>query len=99
MMNRVSGALETEITSLKDSNRNLLNSLREDLIKVLKDGFHSAGKASKEYIRDLESMKKDSANRFKTFFKRWEILDYIIVVDLIITPILFVIVLYLMHKL
>lgn len=95
-MNQFAEHIENEIGGLKDSNRNLINSLREDLIKVLKDGFDSAGKVSKKYIKDLESMKNESIDRFKTFFRRWKTIDYFIMADLVITPILFIIVIWFM---
>lgn len=51
---------------------------------------------STEYIRDVENLKKDAKKRFESFYGRKKIMDYLIIADLTIVPIILVILTYFM---
>jgi len=79
---------------LSDSNKELLNGVRRDVNSLLTSKLDGVATETKEYINSLENLKEDSKNRFKSFFDRWKVIDYLVLANLTIVPILLLVLSY-----
>jgi hypothetical protein len=61
--------------------------------RALKE-YGEVTKASQNHIKKLEELMTKSKERFNSYYKRKTIIDYLIYANLVITPILFLIVVY-----
>jgi hypothetical protein len=77
-------SLKSEITAWIDKTENVLdnaeNGLNEKAEKVRKE--------TEIFITNCEENKKDVERRYKSFFGRWKVFDYLIMADLLIMPII-----------
>ena len=86
--------MSKEVGTLSDSNKELLNGVRRDINSLLTSKLDGVATETKEYINSLETLKEDSKNRFKSFFDRWKIIDYLVLANLTIVPILLLVLSY-----
>ena len=62
--------------------------------QVIDQRLEELGKKSNEYIDNLENLKTDSKKRYESFYKRKKIIDLLIYINLVTSPILFGISMY-----
>ena len=86
--------MSKEVGTLSDSNKELLSGVRRDVNSLLTSKLDGVATETKEYINSLENLKEDSKNRFKSFFDRWKIIDYLVLANLTIVPILLLVLSY-----
>lgn len=94
-MNQFAGYIENEIGSLKDSNENLMTQVENDIKKQLGESIKVIKAETRDYIRELDSMKERATERYEKFFNQWKPLYYLVIVNLVTTPIISIIALYL----
>lgn len=93
-MNQVAGYIENEIGSLKDSNEKLIKQVENDIENQLGESIKVIKTEIRDYIRELDNMKERATERYEKFFGKKKILDYLIIINLGITPFLFILVIY-----
>lgn len=64
------------------------NEILEDTKKTLGDTIRSVEEHGKKFVVDCEEKKKQVASRYESFFARWKWLDYLVIADLLIMPII-----------
>jgi len=79
---------------LTDNVRLLLDNISKNIDTLLNSKLDDISKDSIEYIQEVDKTKKDAQKRFESFYDRKKVIDYMIYVNLAITPILFVIILF-----
>lgn len=94
-MNQFAGYIENEIGSLKDSNEKLIKQVENDIENQLGESIKVIKTEIRDYIRELDNMKERATERYEKFFNQWKPLYYLVIVNLITTPIIFIITLYL----
>jgi len=79
--------------------------LKDNSIKVvektnetLKENIIRSGNRLKEIVEETEQIKSKADREVKSYFNRHKIIDYLVYVNLIISPILFIIICYLIIK-
>lgn len=93
-MNQFAGYIENEIGSLKDSNEKLIKQVENDIENQLGESIKVIKTEIRDYIRELDNMKERATERYENFFGKKKILDYLIIINLGITPFLFILVIY-----
>lgn len=75
--------------------------MRDNSIKVvektnetLKENVIRSGNKLKEIVEETEKVKNKADREVKRYFDRHKIIDYLVYINLIITPILFLIIIY-----
>lgn len=77
--------------------------MRDNSIKVvektnetLKENVIRSGNKLKEIVEETEKVKNKTDREVKSYFDRHKIIDYLVYINLIITPILFLIIIYIL---
>ena len=94
-MNQFAGYIENEIGSLKDSNEKLIKQVENDIEKQLGESIKVIKTEIRDYIRELDNMKERATEQYEKSFNQWKPFYYFVIVNLITTPIIFIITLYL----
>lgn len=66
--------------------------------ETLKENIIRSGNRLKEIVEETEQIKSKADREVKSYFNRHKIIDYLVYVNLIISPILFIIICYLIIK-
>ncbi|MEG3014794.1 MAG: hypothetical protein RR795_10155 [Cetobacterium sp.] len=75
--------------------------MRDKSIKVvektnetLKENVIRSGNRLKEIVEETEKVKNKANREVKSYFDRHKIIDYLVYINLVVTPILFLIIIY-----
>ena len=79
---------KVEISGLIDKANEVIKSTEKSLNIGLNKGMQSIKEESEKFIIDCEEKKKQTERRYNSFFERWKWLDYLIIADLLIMPII-----------
>jgi len=71
-----------------------MNVLIRKLQESLNSRLGTVADDTRKYIRELESIKSDSKDRFESYYNRKKWFDYLIIANLSIVPILLIILSY-----
>lgn len=91
-MKKVSQGVEKEVGVLRDSAITILRNTNTRLEELLL----LRGNELKSTISDIEIIKGKADQEVKSYFKRHKIIDYLVYIDLLITPIIFLILIYIL---
>lgn len=72
--------------------------MRDKLDTILGTKMDEIAKKTDAYIVEVERNKKEAQNRFVGFTKRKKLTDYLVQANLILTPIILIVVLYMLFK-
>lgn len=75
---------------MRDKSVNVIEKTNESL----SENIINSGERLKEIVEETEKVKNKANRELKSYFDRHRIIDYLIYINLIITPVLFFIVLY-----
>jgi hypothetical protein len=87
-------SIEKEISTLNDSTQSLISSISKDIDNILSSKLDDLSMKSAEYISEVENLKKDAQKRFESFYGRKKWIDYLIIANLTITPIVLAFIVY-----
>jgi hypothetical protein len=68
--------------------------MKDDIHTFLVRNLAKIGQMSNEYIEEVEKLKQEARARYKGFYGRKKAIDILIIINLIITPLLFVLMAY-----
>lgn len=77
---------------MRDSSINAIEKTNE----TLKENVIKSGDKLKEIVEETEKVKNKADREVKSYFYRHKIIDYLVYINLIITPILFLIIIYIL---
>jgi uncharacterized protein YgiM (DUF1202 family) len=80
--------------TLSDSSQNILEDLKRKIESTYKKNTEHISNEIIEAIQKCEELKETSKNDYESHYKRKKIIDYLIYANLGITPILFIILSY-----
>lgn len=83
------------IGSLKDDLNSIAHNISKKTDAVLTSKLDSLSVKSSDYISTIDEMQKNAQKRFTSFYGRKKILDILVMVNLAITPILLLVISYL----
>lgn len=78
---------------MTDNVRSLLDNTSKNIDTLLNSKLDDIGNDSIKYIQEVDKTKKDAQKRFESYYDRKKIIDYMIYINLAVTPILFLIIL------
>ncbi len=90
----LSKELRKEISSLNDSAQYLVKNTSSDLNKVLISKLDDLSTKSAEYIAEVETLKVDAKKRFESFYGRKRWIDYLIIANLTLIPLVLTFMVY-----
>ena len=79
---------KAEISGVIDKANEVIKTTENSLNIGLNRGMQSIKEESEKFIIDCEEKKKQTERRYNSFFERWKWLDYLIIADLLIMPII-----------
>ncbi len=82
------------IGDLIDKSSNVFNNLNNKIISTYESSTKQITKETAKAIDSCEEIKSDSKKRFESYYNRKKIIDYLIYINLAITPILLIILSY-----
>lgn len=77
---------------MRDNSINAVEKTNE----TLKENVIKSGNKLKEIVEETEKVKNKADREVKSYFYRHKIIDYLVYINLIITPILFLIIIYIL---
>lgn len=86
--------LGSEISSLTDSTKKLIGDTSKNIDSVLSSKLADISTKSTEYIGEVENLKKDAQKRFESFYGRKKWIDYLIIANLTLTPLILAFIVY-----
>ncbi|WP_236887296.1 hypothetical protein [Clostridium botulinum] len=86
--------IEEQLEILVDKSNKILKGLYIKLDKVYKVHIERIGTETEKKIQALNELQKEAENRYESYYNRKTIIDYLIYINLAITPILFFIIIY-----
>lgn len=72
----------------------IIKTTEKSLNMGLNRSMQNIKEQSEKFIIDCEEKKKQTEKRYNSFFERWKWLDYLIIADLLIMPIIIGIIAY-----
>lgn len=86
------------IGDLIDKSSNVFNNLNNKIISTCEKSIEQITTETTNSIESCEEMKIKSKKRFDSYYKRKQFIDYLIYINLAITPILLIILSWLLLK-
>lgn len=83
-----------EIGNLIDSCQIVIKDLQKNINSTYKSNTADISNETTKTIEKLDELKNDAESRYKSYYNRKQIIDYLIYANLVITPILFIIIMY-----
>lgn len=77
-----------------DNTEKLIGDTAKELDSILSSKLDDLSSKSTEYISQVENLKIDAKKRFESFYGRKKWLDYLIIANLALTPIILIFVIY-----
>lgn len=84
--------IKQEVLTLRDNSIKVVEKTNE----TLKENVIRSGNKLKEIVEETEKVKNKADREVKSYFDRHKIIDYLVYINLIITPILFLIIIYIL---
>ncbi|WP_394857242.1 hypothetical protein [Clostridium paraputrificum] len=82
------------IGDLIDKSSNVFNNLNNKIISTCENSIEQITTETTNSIESCEEMKSNAKKRFDSYYNRKQIIDYLIYINLAITPILLIILSY-----
>lgn len=79
---------------MNDSSQTLIDDTTKKLDDILNAKLGDISEKTTQYIVEVESSKKDAQKRFESFLDRKKVIDYLVYLNLGLTPILLIILSY-----
>jgi len=92
----MSQELEKEISKLNDKTIETVQSIKTNIEELIEEKINSLSEKSSQYIETTEKLKVDAKKRFESYYNRKKIIDFLIYINLALTPFLFAIVVYIL---
>lgn len=92
----MSQELEKEISKLNDKTIETVQSIKTNIEELIEEKINSLSEKSSQYIETTEKLKVDAKKRFESYYNRKKIIDFLVYINLALTPFLFAIVVYIL---
>lgn len=81
---------------MNDKTIELIKELKKDIEELTEKKINLLGEKVAEYIKNTEELKQKAKKRFESYYNRKKIIDFLIYINLAITPLLFTVIVYIL---
>lgn len=81
--------------NLNDKSQSVISNLEDKINQTYKENIEKLNEKTKETIEKCIDLQSNSKQRFESYYNKKKIIDYLIYINLGITPIMFLILIYL----
>lgn len=96
--NQLKGSINQEVSTLIDRSNNILKQFKELLDKEFKGTVSQLTNDTKKTIEELEDIKGQAKDRFRSYYNRKKWIDYLIIGYMAATPMLFCLIVFLLSN-
>lgn len=81
---------------MNDKTIETVQSIKTNIEELTEVKINSLSEKSTQYIETTEKLKADAKKRFESYYNRKKIIDFLIYINLAITPLLFAVIVYIL---